>query len=331
MDLTTIADIAGTFNALPGFLSILNVAILLFAIFFFTSTLSSHLLEYWAGLRNTRGVALQERLEAALGSGEIYQTPLIKSLSDKKSDSDTTTPPSYIEPEFLAQAIINKYYPLSNGTRSEQSAPAVVKQLYEEAGQNDTAFESRIIEWFKALNERQNGKYTRWSFFRLFVIGLLFSVAMDIDTIHITSTLWSKPEIAEKLVVELEKSVPNLKDGDPSKLGDEDKQKLQDALLTIWPSLRSDLEVVPLYAWQSLPQSESEWGAKALGWLLTALATSLGAQFWFNLLSEAFKLRAAGRKPDEGKTSGKSDTKNKGSDKPNSNNKASDKEEEKIG
>ena len=35
------------------------------------------------------------------------------------------------------------------------------------------------------------------------------------------------------------------------------------------------------------------------GWLLTALATSLGAQFWFNLMSEALKLRATGRKPDD--------------------------------
>ncbi len=42
-----------------------------------------------------------------------------------------------------------------------------------------------------------------------------------------------------------------------------------------------------------------QWAAKLLGWLLTALATSLGAQFWFNLLSESLKLRAAGRKPDD--------------------------------
>jgi hypothetical protein len=39
---------------------------------------------------------------------------------------------------------------------------------------------------------------------------------------------------------------------------------------------------------------------KFLGWLLMALATSLGAQFWFNLLSEALKLRATGRKPPNG-------------------------------
>jgi hypothetical protein len=37
--------------------------------------------------------------------------------------------------------------------------------------------------------------------------------------------------------------------------------------------------------------------AKLLGWLLTALATSLGAQFWFNIMSEALKLRAGPPKP----------------------------------
>ena len=35
-------------------------------------------------------------------------------------------------------------------------------------------------------------------------------------------------------------------------------------------------------------------GAALLGWLLTALACSLGAQFWFNTLGQALKLRAAG-------------------------------------
>ena len=39
-----------------------------------------------------------------------------------------------------------------------------------------------------------------------------------------------------------------------------------------------------------------------LGWLLTALAGSLGAPFWFDLLGKAANLRSAGRKPAAGAT-----------------------------
>ena len=37
------------------------------------------------------------------------------------------------------------------------------------------------------------------------------------------------------------------------------------------------------------------------GWLLTALAISLGASFWFDLLSKLVKIRTAGPKPDQDK------------------------------
>ena len=55
----------------------------------------------------------------------------------------------------------------------------------------------------------------------------------------------------------------------------------------------------PSYAWKRRP-APGEWPGKLLGWLLTAIATSFGAQFWFNLLSEALKLRATGPKPGTG-------------------------------
>jgi hypothetical protein len=37
---------------------------------------------------------------------------------------------------------------------------------------------------------------------------------------------------------------------------------------------------------------------KLLGWLLTALAISLGAPFWFDLLKKVINIRGAGGKPD---------------------------------
>jgi hypothetical protein len=41
------------------------------------------------------------------------------------------------------------------------------------------------------------------------------------------------------------------------------------------------------------------WSKRFLGWLLTALAISLGAPFWFDLLKKVISIRAAGANPDE--------------------------------
>ena len=37
----------------------------------------------------------------------------------------------------------------------------------------------------------------------------------------------------------------------------------------------------------------------AIGWILTALAVSIGAPFWFDLLNRFMNIRNAGRAPDE--------------------------------
>jgi hypothetical protein len=38
---------------------------------------------------------------------------------------------------------------------------------------------------------------------------------------------------------------------------------------------------------------------RVLGWLFTALAASLGAQFWFDVLGKVVNLRMSGKKPDK--------------------------------
>jgi len=40
------------------------------------------------------------------------------------------------------------------------------------------------------------------------------------------------------------------------------------------------------------------WFLKILGWLITALAISFGAPFWFDLLNRLVDLRGSGKKPE---------------------------------
>jgi len=193
---------------LPGYLTIINVVILLSALYFFTSTLASHLLEAFVGIINSRGNQLRARLKTALGgrggvagaisaAEAIYNDPLIKSLGTPGKWSDGS--PSYIEPAFFARVVSG----LFDAADSPVKQSPVIKGLKQ--GTSDNAqFEAKVIEWFKAVNDRQNGVYTRWSFFRLIVIGLVFATAMDLDTVQIAGAIWANPEAANTMVSKLE-------------------------------------------------------------------------------------------------------------------------------
>ena len=119
-------DISGVLQSLPGFLQIINVIVLLSALFFFTSTISSHLIEVFVGFINSRGQQLRARLELALGKDAakaLYDDPIIKSLSSQSRTKIHS--PSYIEPELFAHVTAS----LSSDDKSAMSKSEVIKDI----------------------------------------------------------------------------------------------------------------------------------------------------------------------------------------------------------
>ena len=229
-------------------------------------------------------------MELALGKDAakaFYDDPIIKSLSNQSRT--TSHSPSYIEPELFARVVAS----LSNDDKSAMSKSEVIRDIKDKLVKLESDLEPKLIEWFKAINDRQTGVYTRWTFLRLLVIGFLLAGLLDIDTVHIAGKLWSNPEQAEQAARVLDEA-RKISDHSES-LTDADKKKLRESVASAYAQLRTI--VPPNYAWQTPPDKIEAWSGKLLGWLLTALATSLGAQFWFNIMSESLKLRAAGRKP----------------------------------
>jgi hypothetical protein len=47
------------------------------------------------------------------------------------------------------------------------------------------------------------------------------------------------------------------------------------------------------------PLGLTDWFKRIIGWLLTILALSLGAPFWFDMLNKVMNVRFAGKSPDE--------------------------------
>jgi hypothetical protein len=284
-------------QSVPGFLHIVNIVALLSALYFFTSTLSSHLIEAIVGMVNSRGRQLRARLEQALGAAAataLYDDPIIKSLSN--GSGDKTHPPSYIEPEMFARVVAA----MAREANSLVSQSAVIQDIQSKLAKAPAELEPKLIEWFKAVNDRQTGVYTRWTFLRLILVGFVLASLMDIDTVHIAGQLWNNPQQAESAAKALDdaKKVTD-KSGT---LSESDQKTVRESVAAAYSQLRTIAP--PDFAWQTAPGKLDwdEWLAKVMGWLLTALATSLGAQFWFTMMSESLKLRSAGRKPDDDTT-----------------------------
>ncbi len=51
--------------------------------------------------------------------------------------------------------------------------------------------------------------------------------------------------------------------------------------------------------WKTFPGNCRDWFSKSIGLLLTALAVSLGAPFWFDLLNKVVSIRSVGASPEE--------------------------------
>tara|TARA_R110000868_G_scaffold235273_8_gene489139 strand:+ start:46135 stop:47040 length:906 start_codon:yes stop_codon:yes gene_type:complete len=141
----------------------------------------------------------------------------------------------------------------------------------------------------------------------LFGLGLLVSALFNINSIHIFSVLKDNPEIRNALVqqateyAEKNSSLPKEMHLDPS-----DLKKLKDQLDTLRSSQIEMLDAGLGIGWD-FKKIEKKKDAKTedyvevifehititvfFGWIITALAISMGAPFWFDLLRKVVNIK----------------------------------------
>jgi hypothetical protein len=81
-------------------------------------------------------------------------------------------------------------------------------------------------------------------------------------------------------------------------------QRLLDCLPRLETIFSRDFWTKQLWTEKTLA-SGGLWLAALAGWLVTALAASLGAPFWFDTLNRIIDIRANGRAPEEKDTTAK--------------------------
>ena len=157
--------------------------------------------------------------------------------------------------------------------------------VHDSAGDIDV-FRKHIETWFDDAMDRVSGIYKRLTQYSMLIIGLFIALTLNVDSLHIVKTLWVTPSMRAVLVAQASQvSDPA---GDQGSAVEKAQHRIRDFEESHFPAGWPD-KLEPdrrTYALHSLP-----------GWLITAVAISLGAPFWFALLQNFMNLRNAGVKP----------------------------------
>jgi hypothetical protein len=181
------------------------------------------------------------------------------------------------------------------------------------------AFRQNIEGWFNNAMERVGGWYKRWTQRVLLWLAAFVVIASNADTVMLVERISNDSSLRASLVAAAKDAVtiqPDLKPAVPASEGTTAAPAVQGAEHRGNPDLQMILDTaakleLPI-GWSRNPDhpgyfQSPELSLKYAGWafyklfglLISILAVSLGAPFWFDTLSKAINLRSAGTPPGE--------------------------------
>jgi len=312
---------------------ILEVVIGLSFIFLLLSLICSAIREGVESVLRSRASFLQMRIQRMLGESSqgrklvkaLYEHPLIRSLyQGEYNHKNTKKLPSYIPAESFARALLDEARGLDtrNEDRDSSSNSAVdsrnpkesidkiqseavrkvLLSAWNEVGDDFSEARAKLEAWYNSAMDRLSGEYKRHTQRWLFGIGLVVVVLTNADAIAITDRLSQNDALRNVVVAEARAALAE------SGLNDESfsdlRARLNDPSLPIgwengWPGPdRSELQGSGQYVDYVLSNMWKVLFGPVIGWLLTTLAITLGAPFWFDVLNKFTSVRSS-NKPKE--------------------------------
>jgi hypothetical protein len=322
---------------------ILDVAVGIILVFLISSLIASALREAVEAKVKARAVFLERGIHELLDgkSGReftkmFYEHPLIYSLFDGEYDAKESrrsggSLPTYIPARNFADAIIDlavRGKTDGSTSASQSTAPITVQSLRQgaltlrnpgltravliatdHAGDDLATASKNLQDWFDSSMERVSGWYKRRTYYWLLAIGFLMAGVLNINALRVGEGLWQDKTLRESLAQRAEAAGKN-PDYQRSLVDSAGRARNLENTL-------ADLRTLNLpIGWTEAARSEAaarfSTGGGAvwfivvalLGWTLTALAISMGAPFWFDLLNKVIVIRSTvkprEKSPEEG-------------------------------
>jgi len=234
---------------------------------------------------------------------EFFNHPLIKSLREDH------TGPSYIPSATFAAVIVDMYAPADgNGSKDLATFTQGVNANLEEnqdlrrillllAGQGGTLddLKKRLGDWFNDGMDRASARYKYKTQMPLLFIATLFCFAINADTFRIASDLYQNPAKREAVVEKIKSSLPQLEQSLTPQQDTETKELVKKLQGDVAQLQQAGLNL----GWRDMQDFQQNAYKGFFGIMLTAMAATLGAPFWFDILKRFMSIRAVGKSPDE--------------------------------
>jgi hypothetical protein len=304
----------GLFNS-----TILDVVIGIIFVYLLLAILCTAANEWVAALTKRRGEMLRKGIKQLLANQptpnennsegfvrEFYQHPLITSLiHDAKH-------PTYLSSRTFAAVVTDIMTAAKPGTIAFEDLEAGAKALpdgqvkrsvlalVQRSNQDLEAAQTAIEGWFNDAMDRVTGWYKRRTQLWTIIIALALTLIANANTIQIVRQLWTDPVVRAAVVEEAKVRAQKPRPTVSVEYKDED-DPTNPTITRNEGNQLSDKErelLGQLLGWHGPWRDNLRWEA-LLGWILTVLALSMGAPFWFDLLNKIMNVRYAGKSPDE--------------------------------
>jgi hypothetical protein len=195
-----------------------------------------------------------------------------------------------------------------------------LKSIWADSQGDVQKFKANLEQWFNEMMDRTTGWYKKYTQIILMIVGLIIAAAFNVDSIKIIRNLQTDPKLREQIIAQATdytKAHPNLdkevaetaaqvqaiigsknkKDSLKDVLAQKQKEKaFSDSLYTQATTLVGNdiasVKTTLATGWKG-GFGPNFSRLSILGWLLTALAISMGAPFWFDLLNKFMQLKSA--------------------------------------
>ncbi|HWV14248.1 MAG TPA: hypothetical protein VN030_02370 [Cellvibrio sp.] len=272
--------------------TVLEVAIGLIFCYASIALITSSIYEAIASWLNLRAATLLCGIAALLNAKDepgqalllsIYNNALAHPTGTGSADSikAVKNKPSYIPAKNFALALIDsiqsapgKFSSLSDAINAvkDDQLRALLTRLHNRAADNLEGFQLELAKWFDEGMGRVSGAYKKQSQLWCFVIALVISLVLNIDSIHLFKTLWLHSSSVAQI-------------------------NIATASAPLATSAYEQLQALPI-GWNNGFSLSAITASMAFGWLISASASLFGAPFWFDLLKTVVRLRGTGTKPD---------------------------------
>lgn len=306
---------------------IIELLIGLVFLFLVLSLLVSAVNEGIAGIFALRAAYLERGIESLLGkalTGNFFGHDLIRSLRNEGKFLRWNRKPSYVSASSFTDTLIDLLRKASRpagapGVSDDVSAlspsapgedvleevrrklpelqvagysvPATVLELFSREAKDLAEFKEKIKSWYDEAMERVSGWYKRFIRWILFGIGLVLVVLINADTLNVANTLWRDSTIRSAVA---DQAAAFVQEGTPTaEQAQEQLRKLEGLKLPLGWKFNAEATDA-----RRVPADVTEVLIKLVGLLLTAVALTFGAPFWFDLLKKFVGLRSSGEKPE---------------------------------